>query len=35
MFEFITSCTHPIGYFTYVYVENYKQIIDTEYYEST
>ena len=35
MFEYITSCTYPIGHFTYVYTEECKQIIETGYYEST
>jgi len=35
MFEYITTSTYPIGHFYYVYVEDYKQIIDTEYYEGT
>ena len=34
MFEYTTTCTHPIGFFTYVYVEDCKQIIETEYIDN-
>ena len=35
MFEYTTTSTYPIGYFTYLYVEECRQLIETEYYEGT
>lgn len=35
MFEYTTTSTYPLEYFVYLYVENCKQLIETEYYEGT
>ena len=35
MLEYTTTCTDPnIKFFIYVYTENSKEVIESEYYES-
>ena len=34
MFKYTTTCTYPLTFFVYLYTEECKEIIESEYYES-